>query len=323
MKFKPIFLLAVLGVLAAVSAAYLFGIRGKPQPPAFAPASNPYEKGIYANGLIESLQGSGENINIYPEVAGTVTAVPVAEGARVAAGTTLLLLDDSVQRATTEQLRAQADAAAAQVDLAQASYANAEDQWRKQQASHDLDARSVSRDALDTARHGVDVARATLEAARKQAVAATRAYQAARVLLSKYTLKAPVDGTVMAVNAATGGYLSPQGAYDSYTGSLLPALVMGSGSGELAVRCYVDEILIQRLPDPSRMRARMFIRGTNLDLPLEFVRIQHYVSPKIELSNQRTERVDVRVLPLVFKFRPPEGVTLYKGQLVDVYIGDH
>ncbi|MDE1942679.1 MAG: biotin/lipoyl-binding protein [Betaproteobacteria bacterium] len=322
MKVKLIFALALLGVLAALSAAYLFGVRSKPQPPAFAPASNPYEKGIYANGLIESLQGSGENINLYPEVAGTVTTVLAAEGAQVAAGAPLLQLDDSVQRATTEQLRAQAEAAAAQVTLAQASLSNLEDQWRKQRASHALDARSVSRDALDTARHAVDVARATLDVAKKQAVAAAKATQAAQVLLSKYQLKAPVAGTVMAVNAAAGGYLSPQGAYDSYTGAMLPPVVMGSGGDELAVRCYVDEILIQRLPDPAKIKARMFIRGTTVDLPLEFVRIQHYVSPKIELSNQRTERVDVRVLPLVFKFRKPANMTLYPGQLVDVYIGD-
>ncbi|MDE1989790.1 MAG: biotin/lipoyl-binding protein, partial [Betaproteobacteria bacterium] len=263
-----------------------------------------------------------ENINLYPEVAGTVTAVLADEGERVTAGAPLLQLDDSVQRATMEQLRAQAEAAAAQVRLAEASLSSLEDQWRKQQASYALDPRSVSRDAFDTARHAAEVGRATLEAARKQAVAAAKAAQAAQVLLSKYALKAPVAGTVLAVNVAAGGYLSPQGTYDSYTGAQLPALVMGRGGDELAVRCYVDEILIQRLPDPSKIKARLFIRGTPVDLPLEFVRIQHYVSPKIELSNQRTERVDVRVLPLVFKFRKPADMTLYPGQLVDVYIGD-
>jgi HlyD family secretion protein len=64
----------------------------------------------------------------------------------------------------------------------------------------------------------------------------------------------------------------------------------------------------------------MFIRGTNISVPLEFVRVQPYVSPKIQLSDQRTERVDVRVLPIIFKFEKPEDVNLYPGQLVDVYI---
>ena len=66
----------------------------------------------------------------------------------------------------------------------------------------------------------------------------------------------------------------------------------------------------------------MFIRGTNISAPLEFVRVQPYVSPKIELSDQRLERVDVRVLPLVFKFEQTKKLNLYPGQLVDVYIGE-
>jgi len=66
----------------------------------------------------------------------------------------------------------------------------------------------------------------------------------------------------------------------------------------------------------------MFIRGTEINVPLEYVREQPYVSPKIELSNQRTERVDVRVLPIIFKFAKPKDISLYPGQLVDVYIGE-
>src|ERR1019366_7810683 len=64
---KIIFGLSILGVLAALVAAYLFGIERKAQPPAFAPVSSPYESAIYANGIVESDQSSGSNVNIYPE----------------------------------------------------------------------------------------------------------------------------------------------------------------------------------------------------------------------------------------------------------------
>jgi HlyD family secretion protein len=70
------------------------------------------------------------------------------------------------------------------------------------------------------------------------------------------------------------------------------------------------------------MHAQMFIRGTNIVVPLEYVRVQPYVSPKIELSSARTERVDVRVLPVIFKCEKPKNISLYPGQLVDVYIGE-
>jgi HlyD family secretion protein len=66
--------------------------------------------------------------------------------------------------------------------------------------------------------------------------------------------------------------------------------------------------------------AEMFIRGSNVRIPLTFSRIQPYVSPKIELSDQRQELVDVRVLPVIFRFQKPANVNIYPGQLVDVYL---
>jgi HlyD family secretion protein len=130
-----------------------------------------------------------------------------------------------------------------------------------------------------------------------------------------------MDGVVLSLNVAVGSYVSSQGAYNTYTGGYQPVLVMGSMLDDLAVRCYVDEILIQRLPKPKDMQARMYIHGSTVSVPLQFERMQPYVTPKIELSDQRTERVDLRVLPVIFRFKRPPELTLYPGQLVDVYIG--
>src|ERR1039458_9015840 len=58
---KIIFALSIIGVLAALFAAYLFGIERKAQPPVFKPVSSPYDSAIYANGIIESDQSSGAN----------------------------------------------------------------------------------------------------------------------------------------------------------------------------------------------------------------------------------------------------------------------
>jgi HlyD family secretion protein len=70
------------------------------------------------------------------------------------------------------------------------------------------------------------------------------------------------------------------------------------------------------------MKAQMTIRGSDVKIPLEFVRVQPYVSPKIELSDERLERVDVRVLPVIFKITKPSNANLYPGELVDVYISE-
>jgi HlyD family secretion protein len=305
---KVIFIAAAIGLLIGIVASFISGIEKKPQPPAFNPASDPYAKGIYAEGIVESYQSNGANINIYPEVPGTIRRILVSEGTIVKKGVPLILLDDSVQRATVEQQKSQ-------VELASASLKSFQDQFDKQRESHELEPRSVSKNDLDNAENAVNVAKATRDVAQKQ-------YELAQTLLSKYTLKAPQDGAILSINAAVGSYVSSQGSYDTYTQGFTPLLVMGSSQDYIGVRCYIDEILISRLPQASQMHAQMSMRGTNISIPLEYVRIQPYVSPKVELSSQRTERVDVRVLPVIFRFKRPKDLDVYLGQLVDVYIGE-
>ena len=97
---------------------------------------------------------------MYPEVAGTVKQILVAEGQEVKKGTVLLLMDDSIQRATVEQLESQTQAAYtlleelkaqprketldvvdAQVVSAQATLKTAQDELDKQQAAYDLNSK--------------------------------------------------------------------------------------------------------------------------------------------------------------------------------------
>ena len=356
---KIIFVLSFIGLMAGCVGAYLFGIVQPPLPPAFTPPTNPFPSGIYAEGIVESDQPSGENINIYPEVAGTVKTILVAEGQEVRKGAPLLLIDDSIQRATVEQqhsqwqaaltlleeLRAQPrketlDVTMAQVDAAQASLKTAQDELLKQQAAYDLNPKSISKDALDSAANAAAVAKANLEVARrnydltkagawiyditnqeKQATALEKAYLSSSALLAKYTLVAPRDGIVMTVNVTPGSFVSNQGAYNQYTEGTTPVMALGSSPDSLNVRCYVDEILVPRIPAPSKIKAQMSIRGSNTKVSLQYVRVQPFVSPKIELADQKEERVDVRVLPLIFRVKRPAGMNLYPGELVDVYIG--
>ncbi len=309
MRNKVIFILSIIGLLIGLVSAYIFGIEKKPQPPAFNPASNPYAKGIYANGIIESYQANGVNINIYPEVPGAVAKIMVAEGNNINRGTPMILINDVVQRATVEQQKSQ-------IGLAEANLKSAQDQLDKQRKSYELNPKSVSQYDLDNAKNAVNVAQANVEVVRKQ-------YELAQTVLSKYTVRAPADGTILSINIAVGSYISAQGSYDTYSQGFAPIIVMGSSQTYIGVRCYIDEILISRLPPASQMKARMSIRGTNINIPLEYVRVQPYVSPKIELSSQRTERVDVRVLPVIFRFERPKDLDVYPGQLVDVYIGEN
>jgi HlyD family secretion protein len=359
MRNRMLFIASGAGLLLALVSAYLFSRQPKPQPPLFNPAANPYANGVYTEGMIESDQAQGENINIYPEVTGPITQVLVSEGQRVHRGDALVSIDDSVQRATAEQQKAQADAAlamlnelkaeprpetlqvnVAQVENARATLKTAQDTLAKQQRSYDMDPRSVSMDALDNAKNSERVAATNLKISerqyeltkagawvydiqnqQRQYAALSKAYAASAALLAKYTIRAPSDGVVLSVQTGVGSYVSPQGAYDSYTQGYDPLIVMAAPQQHLQVRAYVDEILVHRLPVPDKMKAEMYIRGTDTHLPLTFARIQPYISPKIELSDERQERVDVRVLPVIFRFENPKDSHLYPGQLVDVYVG--
>lgn len=358
MRSRIIFIVSGIGLVLALVSAYIAGQQPAALPPAFNPAANPYAKGIYAQGIIESAQSHGENINIYPEVSGPIIEVLVAEGARVHKGDALLRIDESVERATVEQLQAQAEAAKtmlaelkaeprpenldvanAQVTNAAATLKNAQDQLAKQERSYGIEPKSVSMDALDNARNAEKIAATNLQVVEKQYaltkagawiydiqnqekqyVALSKAYSSAAALLAKYTIRAPMDGVVRSIQAMVGSYVSPQGAYDSYTQGMDPLVVMGAPDDHLQVRAYIDEILIDRLADPTKLTAELFIRGTDKHVTLTFVRVQPFVSPKIELSDQRQERVDVRVLPVIFSFASPKSLNVYPGELVDVYV---
>ena len=156
----------------------------------------------------------------------------------------------------------------------------------------------------------------------RQYNALDKSHSSASALLSKYTLQAPRDGIVLAISPTVGSFVSAQGAYDTYTQAMTPVFVLGSPHAHLNVRCYVDEILVPRIPTPTKIKAQMSVRGSNVKVPLTYVRIQPFVSPKIELSDQRQERVDVRVLPIIFRIENSKDLNLYPGQLVDVYIGE-
>lgn len=321
MNLRVLFAVAASGLAVGLISAFVSAQQPQAQRPVFSPAPNPYASGIYANGIIESRQSQGTNITIFPDVTGPVTAVLVKEGAVVKAGTPLLTIDDSVQRQATAQQQSQLDVVTAQIINAKASLKSASDTLSKLERVFAQYPGAVSREQLDSQRDAVSVAMTNVRVFEQQQDEQSKAIAASQALLRKYTIRAPSDGVVMSIKAAVGGYVSPQGAYDAYTQGYAPIIVMGSAPGALQVRVYIDEILINRIPPAAKIRARMYVRGTNLAVPLTFDHMQPYVTPKIELSDQRLEQVDVRVLPLIFRFDRVKALNIYPGELVDVYVG--
>lgn len=358
MKIRVLFYIAGFGIIAGLVSAYIYNQTVATLPP-IANNYNPYEKGIYANGIIESYQANGTNLNIYPEVSGKVTHLYVNDGQDVKKGDPLLAIDDTIEQGIVAKDDAQAQAALsalnelkaqprkenlavaqAQLDLANANLVSVQTTTAKILKAYALYPGSESKDAVDNANNALKVAQQNLKMAQSQYnlvsagawsfdiqnqestyKALVQTYQSDLALLTKYVVHAPIDGVIMQMNATEGDYVSPQGIFDSYTQGLAPVVQMSATTPYLQVRCFLNEILVPQLPSPDKIEATLFIRGeNNKSIPLEFIRILPLTIPNIQLSNERAQRVDVRVLPIIFKFKKPADINLFPGQLVDVYI---
>ncbi len=125
-------------------------------------------------------------------------------------------------------------------------------------------------------------------------------------------LTAPRDGTVLQSNIRVGEYASLEPAK--------PILVRGDIES-LQVRADFDEQLAARIvPGTSAIG---FVKGAGGQaIPLCFVRIEPYVIPKQSLTGSSTERVDTRVLQVIFRTGSVAAHPLYVGQQMDVYVDE-
>jgi multidrug resistance efflux pump len=124
------------------------------------------------------------------------------------------------------------------------------------------------------------------------------------------TVVAPRAGAILQVNARPGEYASatPKSA----------AVVLGDVE-HLQVRADVDEQNAPRL-QPGQT-ATAYIKGdTTQPIELRFLRIEPYVVPKVSLTGASTERVDTRVLQVIYSFERPKDRPVYVGQQVDLFV---
>lgn len=307
MNTKTLFQIASAGIIAGFLSVYFYNETLIPKPP-ISVSFNPYEHGIYASGIVESLQRNGSNSNIFPAVSGPVVKIYVEDNKTVEKGQPLLEIDKSIQQGVLDQ-------AVAQLQYAEASLVNVTEQYEKVYNSYEMNEKSISQNVFDNAKNAVIIAQQSVEVARGQLTAA-------QATMAFYTVRAPFSGIVMRVVPTIGDYVSPLiGAYDPTTQGPLPVIQMSEDMTELQVRAYVDEILVPNLPLPDDFEATLYVRGlNNRAIPLKFVNMQPYTIPNIQLSDARNERVDVRVLPIVFKFERPKDINIFPGQLVDIYI---
>jgi hypothetical protein len=97
-----------------------------------------------------------------------------------------------------------------------------------------------------------------------------------------------------------------------------PLVVLGN-SKKLHVRVDIDEHDIPRFAEKTPARAAL--RGKpQMQYPLTFVRVEPYVVPKKSLTGDNTERVDTRVLQVIYALDTTGKAPVYVGQQMDVFI---
>lgn len=310
-------------------------------PPAPPPRS-PFADVVAGSGLVEART---ENIHVASPLPGTVAEVPVQVGQRVAAGQLLFRLDD-------RQIRAELAVQMAEQESAAASLARLQQMPRSEEiapsearvgraaaelkAQEDLLARraklfanaTISEEELIQSRQAVAGAREALAqaeaedrllkagawqrdlvVAQAELTKAEAGVQQVQTELSRLEVRAPVDGDVLKVDVRPGEYVgTPPGQ---------PLVVLGDLT-RLHVRVEIDEQDIPRFR--PGMPGKAVVRGGDgAAIPLEFVRVEPYVEPKIALTGDPGERVDTRVLQVIYALAPgTQGC--YVGQQIDVFL---
>jgi HlyD family secretion protein len=318
-------------------------VEKKVEPPV-TPASSPFANTVAGAGIVEA---QTENIVVGTTLPGLVTEVFVVVGQKVRAGDKLFKLDDrqlqadlmvrkaAVQAAEADLIRLQSQPRREQIPIwkatvaeAEAQAASAADELRRAEeltaggrrvlTEQELVAR---RNAYKTAKarvakakadldlqmagawqYDLDVAKAAVDQAKAQAAAVERE-------IERLIVRALVEGEVLQVNVQPGEYVAAP--------SSEAPIVIGNVE-KLHVRVDIDEQDIPRFVQNAEAWA--VLKGnTREKYKLTFVRVEPYVVPKRSLTGENTERVDTRVLQVIYSLEP-KGKPLFVGQQLDVYV---
>lgn len=321
-------------------------VRSQQAPPEHGPLSEPprhaYAHAIAAAGLVEART---ENIKVGSPVPGVVTEVLVAVGSRVQAGDPLFRIDD-------RQILAELQVREAQLASSQATLARIEELPRPEEIPPSearvrrAEAEVVAQRDLLERREKLFVHRAVPEEEviqRRQSLAsaveallqakaedqllkagswkheksmARAEVERHRSLVEQYRteldrlqIRAPVSGQVLKVDVRPGEYVG--------TPPDQPLVVLGDLT-QLNVRIDIDEHDIPRFK--HGMPGTASVRGNARDrVPLRFVRVEPYVQPKVSLTGLSSERVDTRVLQVIYALTEARD-SIYVGQQLDVFL---
>lgn len=310
-------ILPIIAVMGVIVAAFLIW-RGLPDRQLETPAETPARAtGALANaprvagaGVVEP---SSEVIDIGTALSGLVTAVLVRPGEYVTRGQPLFRVDERAVRARLSEADAAIREASAAISEARAAESTAARQLALYRQVGDPAA--VSRSEVIGAEGEVSAARERRRLAEARLAAARASRNSTGVELNRLTVAAPISGEILRVDVRPGEYV--QAGVQGSGGSSTPYIQMGE-TRPLHVRIDVDEDEAARVAigAPAVVSPR---GAANRQVRATFVRAEPQVVPKRSLTNSAAERVDVRVLQLIYELPQTDGL-FRVGQQVDAFI---
>lgn len=339
------FVLPVLSLAMLIFAIYHVMGAQQVQPlaePETPPAQSPFADVVAGVGVVEA---ATENIAVGAPQPGLAAEVLVEIGQQVSAGAPLFRLDDRPVQADVKLREAalalaQAQLArlegqprpeelpisAAKVREAQANVVDQESQLRRGESL--FAKKNISEHELTHYQQALQIARAQLarceaedqllragasdldKAVARAVVAQAQAQlDLARTECDRLTVRAPVAGTILQVRVHPGEHVGPPPS---------PAPIVLGNLQPLHVRVDIDAHDIPRFQ--SGVAARASVRGNpHRELTLKFLRVVPFVVPKRSLTGDITERVDTRVLQVIYVLEPGQQ-PIYVGQQLDVFI---
>jgi HlyD family secretion protein len=294
-------------------AALVFGIgsvvrsqpKREPTTPPSPPPASPYSHTVAAVGLVET---STENIAVGTPLADIVREVCVRVDQAVKAGDPLFKLDARHLRAELAMRQADVRVAESQVKVGAAVLEDVSRQLNFFESLKEKNA--ISAEDLTRRRSAVETAQAQLDEAKARVVAVTAQIQFTQTQIERSIVRAPINGDVLQVKVHPGEF-APAGV------TATPLVLLGRLK-PLHVRVDVDEHEAWRVRPEAKASAA--VRGNaHLKAPLTFVRYEPFVVPKKSLTGDSTERVDTRVLQVIYRVEG-DALPLFVGQQMDVFI---
>ena len=254
-------------------------------------ATSIYQNSVAGSGITEP---KGELINVGVDIAGIVSKIYVSAGAKVKVGQPLFMIDDREAKANYDLKKASYRASIIQTkDL--------KEQFKRVKRIKNKEA--ISKDEMNKKQYAYELAVEKENQAKAE-------LKLAKIAFDKRIIKSPIDGEVLKVNVKLG---------ELYGQGFNPKASMLIGDlAKMYVRIEVDEIESHKVKNGGEAIA--ILRGnSDLKIPLEFVRIEPYIVPKTTITGAASEKIDTRVLELLYSFDNSEYKILV-GQQMDVYI---